>query len=351
MLDFDRRQMLAGPALGLLWGVGSGTAARAMRLASLPPVDPLSLVDPQLRPLLIEELRKRLSSSPKLPRPDRYRSTASRKVVLPEGVRERTIAGTPGQPPVRIYVLGAVEAKANRPVILHIHGGGFVGGRAADSISSLQRLARAHDCVIVTVDYRLAPETRIQGSLEDTFAALQWLSSASAELGIDPGRVVVMGESSGGGHAALLAILARDRGNIPLRAQILTYPMLDDRTGSTRTVPPFIGTYVWQPEDNRYGWSSLLGMPAGSNAVPAGIVPGRVQRLDGLPPAFIGVGSIDLFMEEDIEYAKRLALAGVPCDFHLYSGAYHGFDIFVPDADCSRAFESARHVALQRAFH
>jgi acetyl esterase/lipase len=213
-----------------------------------------------------------------------------------------------------------------RPAILHMHGGGFVFGSAESFLYALQDIAAALDCVIVSVDYRLAPETPFPGALEDNYAGLKWLHSHAEELGADAGRIAVMGESAGGGHAAMLAIAARDRGEVPLIYQALVYPMLDDRTGSSRAMPPHIGAYIWRPADNRFGWTSLLGRPAGSDEVPYGAVPARVGDLKGLAPAFIAVGSIDLFFDEDIEYARRLVEAGVPVELHVYPGCVHAFD-------------------------
>lgn len=148
----------------------------------------------------------------------------------------------------------------------------------------------------------------------------------------------------------MLAIAARDRGEVPIAFQLLIYPMLDDRTGSSRQVPPYIGAYVWGPASNRFGWSSLLGVPAGSRTVSAGAVPARVANLAGLPPAFIGVGSIDLFVAEDLEYARRLIDSGVPTELCVVPGAYHGFDIFAPEASVSKAFRASWSAALARAF-
>jgi acetyl esterase/lipase len=159
-----------------------------------------------------------------------------------------------------------------------------------------------------------------------------------------------MGESAGGGHAAMLAIAARDRGEFPLVAQILIYPMLDDRTGSTGAVPAQIGQFIWTRGSNRFGWSALLGTPAGSLRVPAGSVPARTASMAGLPPTFIGVGSIDLFVEEDMQYARRLVAAGVPTELLVIPGGYHGFDLIVPDAPQSRFFLEAWSGALRRAF-
>jgi acetyl esterase/lipase len=205
--------------------------------------------------------------------------------------------------------------------------------------------------VVVSVDYRLAPETRFPGSLEDNYAALRWLHANTRELGVDRNRIALLGESAGGGHVATLAIAARDRGEVPVAMQVMIYPMLDDRTGSSRTVPPHLGAYVWDAAANRFGWSSLLGVPAGSPSVPAGAVPARVENLRGLPPAFIGVGSIDLFVEEDIEYARRLIEAGVPTELYVAPGGYHGFDIIVPDARISKRFKAAWSDALSRGLN
>lgn len=197
----------------------------------------------------------------------------------------RTVPGPQGMPDIRVYVInGDARAGTPRPAILHTHGGGYTGGTAAQSVPMLQPLAAALDCVVVSVDYRLAPGTRFPGSLEDNYAALKWLYRNAAELGADPSRIAVMGESAGGGHGAMLAIAARDRGEVPLVYQALIYPMLDDRTGITRDPPLHIGTLVWTREANRNGWTALLGAPAGAADAPDGAVPARVANLAGLPP-------------------------------------------------------------------
>lgn len=251
-------------------------------------------------------------------------------------------------PDVAVFVVNE-KAGAARPGILSTHGGGFVLGTAEGDVPFLQPIARALDCCIVTVDYRLAPETTWKGSVEDNYAALAWLHGHAAELGVDPGRLAVMGGSAGGGHAALLALLARDRGEVPLVFQCLTYPMLDDRTGSTRAVPWPIGALGWKADSNVFGWTSFLGVPAGGPSVPAAGVPARAKSLAGLPPAFIGVGSIDLFVEEDIEYARRLVRAGVATELVVVPGATHGFD-FAAETTIARQFSRVRLNALRRAF-
>jgi acetyl esterase/lipase len=263
---------------------------------------------------------------------------------------QRSIGGAKGAPDVRIFIVNATTEKRLRPVILHMHGGGLVAGEAKGSLRSLQQLAASLDCVIVTVDYRLAPETPFPGSLEDNYAALKWLYQNAQELGADKTRIAVMGESAGGGHAAMLAIAARDRGEVPIVFQALIEPMLDDRTGSTHEVPAHIGTLVWNSGSNRFGWSSFLGIPAGSDRVPYGAVPARVEDLRGLPPTFIGVGSIDLFVNEDIDYARRLVQIGVPTELNVVPGAFHGFQLLAPEASVSKRFQASVDGALARAF-
>ncbi len=204
-------------------------------------------------------------------------------------------------------------------------------------------------CVVVSVDYRLAPETPYPGSLQDNYTALKWVHAHATELGIDRSRIAVGGESAGGGHAANLAIHARDRKEVPIVFQLLIYPELDDRTGSTRATPPSIGHFMWNASANRLAWSSLLGVPAGSSKVPAGAVPARVASVAGLPPAWIGVGSIDLFVEEDIAYARRLILAGIATELLVMPGAFHGFDLLVPDAEASKQFSASWKAALRKA--
>jgi acetyl esterase/lipase len=171
--------------------------------------------------------------------------------------------------------------------VVFIHGGGYILGSAMAEAAQAQSLALELDCVVVSVDYRLAPETKFPGSLEDNYSALRFMHKNAADLGVDAKRIAVVGGSAGGGHAATLAIAARDRGEFPLCYQVLLYPMLDDHTGSTKMPPPFIATYGWNAEQNKLGWTSLLGVPAGSVSVPKGAVPARVEDLSGLPPTFI----------------------------------------------------------------
>lgn len=333
----------------------SQQSSRAPAVAATPD-EMLSYINPEFRPFMEATLKATggqtgggLDNS-RLPQVREGMKTSFGRPPLPSpAVQEKMIPGPAGAPEVRVYIVGS-EPGASKPAILHIHGGGYVAGTAGMVRRDIQEMSMTHNCVVVSVDYRLAPETPFPGSLEDNYAGLRWLYTNAKELGVDTKRIAIKGESAGGGHAAALAIAARDRGEIPICLQVLIYPMLDDRTGSTNRLPPYIGHFAWNEESNRFGWSALLGVPAGSNKVPPGAVPARVSSVAGLPPTFIGVGSIDLFGPEDVEYASRLMLAGVSTELHLVPGGYHGFDIFVPTAPLSIQFTAAWNAALKRAF-
>ena len=189
-------------------------------------------------------------------------------------------------------------------------------------------LAQAHGALVVAVDYRLAPETPFPGPVEDGYAALDWLFTHAAEVGADPARIVVMGESGGGGLAAALVLLTRDRGQHQLRGQVLIYPMLDPRTG-TAAAPvdnPMTGEFVWTRAANQFGWHALRGTAPIPPERIGHFAPALAEELAGLPPTFIGVGALDLFLEEDVAYALRLARAGVPVAAHVYPGSVHAFN-------------------------
>jgi acetyl esterase/lipase len=315
--------------------------------------DPMAYVHPEFRTAL-EAMTKLAGSFPPmnsttLPKMRQMMNSFGRPVLPSPPVTERTIPGPSGAPPVRVFVVGN-SSGGSKPAVLHMHGGGYVLGSAAGSRRDIQDLAAALDCVAVSVEYRLAPETPFPGSLEDNYAALRWISTNAKELGIDVKRIAIKGESAGGGHAAALAIAARDRGEFPICLQVLIYPMLDDRTGSSRPMPPFLGRFIWTAEQNRFGWQSLLGVPPGSPEVPPNSVPARVSNLIGIAPAFIGVGSIDLFAPEDVDYAQRLIAAGVSVELNVVPGGFHGFDGIAAKASLSRQFEHTWQEALRRAF-
>jgi acetyl esterase/lipase len=250
-------------------------------------------------------------------------------------------------PPITLFIVNP-KPGTNGPGILHMHGGGFTASTAILGLRNVQATAEALDVPIVSVEYRLAPETVWSGSLDDNYAALLWLHEHGARFGVDPGRIAVMGESAGGGHAALLATAARDRGEVRITFQCLTYPMLDDRAGTSRKLAEHIGYFGWGPDANRFGWQSFLGCTPGGRKVPVAGVPSRAADLSNLPPAWIGVGGLDLFVEEDIDYALRLNRAGVPTELLVVPGAFHGFDAFKPDSAIARRFTAARLDALRR---
>jgi len=263
---------------------------------------------------------------------------------------ERRLPVPGGHPDVRVlhYQMPASTA-ANRPAILHIHGGGYVLGYPEINDATSRMLVKALDCVLVSVDYRKAPETRWQGALADTYAALTWLADNAAGLGVDSARIAVMGESAGGGHAAALALHARARGGPAICLQVLDAPMLDDRTCTLAEPHPYTGEFVWTPAHNRFGWEALLGVEPGGPEVPAEAVPARAEDLSGLPPAFITVGSLDLFLEEDLDFARRLSRAGVPVELHVTAGGYHGSGIAAQSPQM-QANARLRLDALRRAF-
>lgn len=254
----------------------------------------------------------------------------------------------PGGNRIQLFVFRPQSLDRHAPALLYIHGGGYVIGSASSMLGATRDLAIACRCLLVSVDYRLAPETPHPGPVEDCYAALAWMHANAADLGIDAARIAVAGESAGAGLAAALALLARDRGEMAIVHQHLIYPMLDDRT-CRATANPHSGEFVWTPESNAFGWSSLLGCPAGSEHVSPYASVARAGDLSGLPSAFIAVGALDLFTEEDIEYARRLMRAGVPTELHVYPGAYHGFEI-VRDAAVTRSAHHISKTALRRAF-
>lgn len=211
------------------------------------------------------------------------------------------------------------------PCVYWMHGGGLVLGSYAGEDARFDRWCQVFGCVGVSVEYRLAPETPYPGPLEDCYAGLRWVHEHADEIGVDTTKVGIGGVSAGGGLAAGLALLARDRGELPVAWQLLIYPMLDDRqiTESSTWIDP-----VWPPSANTYGWTAYLGEAKGGPDVPAYAAPARATDLAGLPPTLVTVGAIDGFSDEDIDYAVRLRHAGVPVELHVYPGAPHGFDGF-----------------------
>lgn len=249
----------------------------------------------------------------------------------PFPVRE-AFAPAPDGPDVRILVIDPPSQARDRGAVLYIHGGGMVVGSADSSLDTMPQLALVHDCVVISVDYRLAPETPFPGPQEDNYAALLWLVEHAHDLGVDPSRIVAMGGSAGGALAAALALMARDRYGPQLAGQVLIYPMLDWRTGGAadRYKNRHTGEFIWTREKNRFGWNALRGSYDPVDERKAWFSPALAEDLSGLPPAFVATGALDLFVDEDLDYARRLIDCGVPTELHVYPGAIHGFDM-VPD--------------------
>ncbi len=260
-------------------------------------------------------------------------------------VSTRSVPGPAGE--VDVVVLQPTSGPGPFPAVLHTHGGGMVMGDARTGLVEVAGWAAELGLVVVSVDYRLAPETPHPGPVEDCYAALRWTVDQAAELGVDPARVVVAGGSAGGGLAAALALMARDRGEVSLAGQVLIYPMLDDRN-ETGSAQQMAGVGVWDRTSNQTGWAALLGDAAGGPDVSPYAAPARATDLSGLPPAFIDVASAETFRDEDVAYASRIWAAGGVAELHVWPGGCHGFDLLVPDAAISQAARAARVAWLRR---
>lgn len=254
----------------------------------------------------------------------------------PKDIEVLTLASGVG---VRLFRPSATAGAG--PALLWIHGGGYVIGSAAQDDQLCRRFARELGMTVASVDYRLAPDHPYPAPLEDCYSALKWLTRLPA---VDPARVAIGGASAGGGLAAALALLTRDRGEIDLAAKLLVYPMIDDRTVDRKDLEN-PGHRLWNQSSNKFGWSAYLG-----GADPEVAVPARRTDLSGLPPAWLGVGTLDLFHDEDLAYAERLKAAGVPCHVEVVQGAFHGFDGIVPKAEVSRSFFDSQCAMLRTAF-
>lgn len=248
-----------------------------------------------------------------------------------------TVPGPAGAGDVRLRVHRRKGLEGDQPCIYWIHGGGYVLGTPEQDDQRFDRWCQRFDVVGVAVQYRLAPEHPYPAPVEDCYAGLKWVKAHGAELGIDTSRVGIGGPSGGGGLAAALGLVVRDRAEFDIAYQLLIYPMIDDtRTSVTANwdVP------IWNPASNHFGWSSYLGPLFGTDDIPYHAAPSRATDLSGLPPTYIMVGTLDGFCDEDIAYAQLLNQCGVPVELHVYPGAPHGFEGFAPSAAVSRQARS-----------
>lgn len=241
-----------------------------------------------------------------------------------------------------VRIFRPVGVAADAPVLVWIHGGGYVLGEAAQDDELCGRFGAELGAVVVSVDYRLAPEHPFPAALDDCYEALALVRELE---GVDPTRVAIGGASAGGGLAAQLALRVKERGDTAPVLQLLAYPMLDDRTGVDGPSPLESRFRMWNSSSNRFGWSSYLG-----GAAPEIVAPARRDDLAGLAPAWIGVGDLDLFHGEDVEYARRLRASGAACDLEVIPGAYHAFDLIQSATPLSREFFRMQTAALRSAF-
>jgi triacylglycerol lipase len=283
------------------------------------------MVDPELLPLLdawpVADFRT-----------DSLEKIRGRDIPIPPSedqtidIEAVEIAGAAGARPVTLYIYRPEQQLASGS-LFHVHGGGFVTKRVRDFDAIHRETVAALGCTLISVEYRLAPETVHPGQIEDCYAGLVWMFENASRLRIDPARIGLVGESAGGALAAGLALFARDRGAPAPAFQCLSYPALDDRTGTVGDHHHPAREFVWPRHNNRFAWRAFLGHePGGADTSPYA-APARAENLAGLPPTFLMTGALDLFADEGVAYARRLMQAGVACELHVYPGAFHGFDL------------------------
>lgn len=259
---------------------------------------------------------------------------------------DKVIVGSEGTPDIHVRIFRPAGATDVLPGIYYIHGGGMsMGNIDSDALISAM-LCEAINAVIVSVEYRLAPEHPYPAAVEDCYAALVWMAASAAQLGFDPERLAIYGGSAGGGLTIATALTARDRGGPALCSMMALYPMIDDRN-ETPSSHEMIDVGVWDRDANLEAWGWYLGGKSADGYA----APSRAENLSNLPPTFIDVGEVDLFRDEDITFAARLLQAGVPTELHVYPGSYHASEVFAPDAALSATIWQRRIESLKRALH
>lgn len=276
----------------------------------------------------------------------RRREVVAQLLVEPEldsrvTAEDRVIAGPSGDQKIRIYT--PTHSKSPAPGLVYIHGGGMVLGSIEGEAGTAQMFSAETGAVVVSIDYRKAPEDPYPAGADDCYNASQWVFDNADSLGIDQANIGIYGGSAGGGLALAVCLMARDRGSFRFKYMMPIYPMIDDRneTESTHEVTE-VG--IWDRSGNREAWDWYLGgKKADGYAAPA-----RAKDVSGLPPAFIDVGEMDAFRDEDLLFAQRLLHSGVPCEFRIYPGAYHASEVFAPEAELSQRISAGRLEALHR---
>jgi acetyl esterase/lipase len=257
-----------------------------------------------------------------------------------------------GEHDVDLYIFRPDELKAESPVIYFIHGGGFISGNASQGGNILYDLAKRNHAVVISVEYRLASVAPFPAAINDLYQGLSYVYNHAQNLRIDPKRLVIMGESAGGGLAASLALMTRDRGEFKPAGTILIYPMLDYRTGTSQSLynNPYAGEFVWTPASNRLGWATMHGKQDIAKQQMPYFSAATATDLNDLPPTFIVVGSLDLFVNEDLDYATRLIESGVPTELIVYPGVYHAFNYIHPKSPQTQDYKTRLTSAIQAMF-
>ncbi|CAN5205011.1 alpha/beta hydrolase [soil metagenome] len=262
---------------------------------------------------------------------------------------DHSTPGLPGEPEVAVRLFKPAGVTAPLPTLLWIQGGGYVLTAADPDEQWCETIAHDLQCAVISVIWRRAPEAPFPGAHADCYAALLWAAANAAALGLDPERLVVGGASSGGGAAAGVALRARDEGTVRIAHQLLLYPMLDDRDVS-RSSGQVTDPELWNRKNNGIAWRAYLGESYGTDKVSPYAAPARTASVGGLPPTTILTGELDLFVDENIEYAQRLLAADVPTELHVYPSVHHGFDRHNPAGATAKRFLADRDHALARAF-
>ncbi|MEJ1087953.1 alpha/beta hydrolase [Microbacterium sp. Mu-80] len=311
----------------------------------VPPFDPelsaaLALVGEQIPSTLTPEMIPLMRQMPADP-------TLADQVAAVRAVAEDHIIPGYGGAEIAVTVYRNPEQVGTGPGIFHIHGGGMIIGDRFTGVQGFLPYIASHGAVVVTVEYRLAPEFPDPVPVEDCYAGLKWTAENAEKLGIDSSRLIVGGASAGGGLAAGVTLLSRDRQGPQLRASLLIYPMIDDRN-TTVSSHQIQGIGVWDRVSNDTGWDALLGDRRGTDDVSIYASPSRATDLSGLPPTFIEVGSAEVFRDEDVAYASAIWASGGDCELHVWPGGFHGFDGLAPQAQLSIMAVAARVQWLTR---